>query len=218
MNTKLYCRFFFVFALSANFVFSSCEETDASIKSVSSSCVFSYQDEQSMPKMWLSVYVQTEDDVRRLENIIVTNRNSGYKWMIKNPVFIANGNRKWAGFSKILPAQGDSLSIGLYDIKITDATGEEDSGSFMISYSADLLTSPSSEIKKIVKGNISENLVLYDSNGTIIYYGKRKNLWKTDENILKDYAKTETKRLCLSSAGGNLLFLLPAEKLEAEKK
>lgn len=184
---------------------------------VNASVVFEYNDESSYPEASLSVFVQTEHEAQRADNIKIMRPDENLTWIINSPVLLRNGDNEWAGYSVILPAEGSVVANGEYKVVYTDAAGSEAEGFFTVKYKEDILSSNVSSIRSASGVSLSENVALFDNDMNMLFYGKAKNTWKTNQNILRDYSRASYIRHVLSTSSGNLVFKKPLENLREEQ-
>ena len=207
-------RFFAsVLTFFVSLFFFACSSSDANILSVMGTVVFEYADTNSAPTSRLSVFVQTENEAQRAESLKITNRKNRYTWYVSSPILIGSSSRQWVGYSFLEIPPETVIPSGTYDVEYTDSAGSEATATFSISYKQELLSSPCTEIRNIVKGILTENTILYDDNMNMLYYGKKKSTWKSNKNILRDYNKAVYMRYSLGTPSNSLLFLYPLEDI-----
>lgn len=211
MANKRKSFFSFFLIVFFSLCFFSCSDVSGKILYTTATVIFDYETEKSMPKTWFSVFVQTESEAQRGEQLEISTVKSDLTWKINELQFIKNGNKNWVGYSSLLPYENEKIKSGIYKVKYTDSAGNQGESSFLISYNEKLLESNSGDIKKYVTNNLTENIALYDKNDNLLYYGKRKSTWKLDSSIKRDYNSAVYMRKTLSTVSGSLLFLLPKE-------
>lgn len=195
--------------------FFSCSESEADVVSATASAVFDFSDEENPPAHRLAVFFQVSNEVQRSQSFTVTNSQSGYSWFVAKPGIFTGMNKSYAYSVNLNAPEGEEIPVGAYSVIYQDAAGNEDSITFSVNYKKELLTAKAADCKEIL-GNVSENLAIYDDSGELLFMGKAKNSWKTNEAILKDYKLAETKRVCYVTAGNTVICMMPEEKLKTE--
>lgn len=172
----------------------SCSDSAPSIVNSEAKIVFDFQDEKSLPVQKMNLFVKMTSDSRRAESINVYHNESGYRWVINNPVISQVDNYYFAGYTNI-QATGNTdsrLPEGEYSICYMDAQGREEYSTVRIKYDEKFLKMKSDEILKFVS---NKNPVLYagiySKNQELIYFGTTKKEW----NITKEMKDINRSRL-----------------------
>ena len=194
-------------------IFTSCNQNETEILSTTGTLIFEYDENSTIPKTRLSVFVNTKNEAVRSQKIEVKGPKDNLKWILEDLVFIKSNNRQWAGYPKLFMNENSNFSGGRYVVKLTDLQDTEAESAFILTFNEELLLCPKEEIFDKVNGKLNKNIVLYDKDENLIYYGAKRNTWRTSKNIKRDYNKTEFLRKCWSNSTGSLLFLYPLEKV-----
>ena len=148
----------FVFIFSV--LFFSCSQDSAQIASAESSVIFDYS--QNPPDMRLSVFVNSESDVRLASKIKIVNKNSGLEWNCDELVKFEDKNKNsWTGCANIVAAFGMKIPAGEYVLTYFDMAGDEDEILFIYNVDDDswiasissvvyILNPPNSSISSII--------------------------------------------------------------------
>lgn len=195
----------------------SCSESEADVVSVSATAVFDFKDMESAPDARLAVFLQVTNEVQRTDFFTVSNEQSGYSWSVKRPGIFTGLNKNYAYALNLTAPEGKPIPTGDYSATYFDAAGNEDDMKFTVTYSDGLLTSNSSTCKDFMSSP-GENLAVYDDTGELLFMGKAKSSWRTNEAILKDYKLAATKRVCYVSPGNSVICLMPAESLRESEE
>ena len=198
--------------------FASCADAEPDIVSATGSVVFDYATDESLPASRLAVFVQTESEVQRVSSIQIVSKETGYRWNITAPNMLKSGDKQWACYTNLLPPEHERIPVGLYEFQYIDAAGEEAESTFTVSYSEKLLDTTSGNVRSVITSAKEESVALYDKNNVLIYFGKRKNNWSSNANILRDYNTAFTLRHCIAADSNRVVCLLPAEYLIEQPK
>ena len=209
-------RFFPCFlAIFVSFFFFSCSDSEADVIAANATAVFDFSDEESVPATRLAVFFQVANEVQRTESFTVSSNGSGYYWTVSNPSVFTAMNKSYAYSVNLSPPSGENIAVGPYSVKYYDAAGKEDQFDFSVSYNEALVSAKSSEVKELLPSAV-ENIAIYSDSGELLFMGKAKSSWKTNEDILKDYKLAQTKRICYVTPGNTVICMMPEEKLKAE--
>lgn len=208
------CRFIVSQLIISLVLFASCSNANPDITTVTGSVVFDYADTESYPSVRLAVFAQNTAEVQRADRLEARHIESNLVWKVKNPRIFAGSNKQYAGYTNLLPREGETIPQGAYDFLYVDAAGNEDTGRFMISYPEELLTSKSSEARKFITKTVSDNLAIYDENGMLIFFNKRKKNWKTNSDIEREMRNAFTVRQCLNTTDQSIICLMPPQSLK----
>lgn len=202
----------FVFIFSV--LFFSCSQDSAQIASAESSVIFDYS--ENPPDMRLSVFVNSESDVRVASKIKIVNKNSGLEWNCDELVKFEDKNKNfWAGCANIVAALGMKIPAGEYVLTYFDMAGDEDEISFSVDYPENILTL---KIEDFPDGfDYSEKKsAVYTKDGILLYYGKEKKEWKDRNSVLVDYKDAGFIRTCYTLKNDSVICLMPPENLEQQ--
>ena len=125
-------------------------------------------------------------------------------------------NKNYAYSVNLNAPEGESIPTGSYSVIYSDAAGNQDESKFSVNYKKELLTSNVENFKDFIP-NSNENIAIYDDTGELLYMGKAKSAWKTNNMILRDYKLAETKRICFVTPGNTVVCMMPPEKLKTEE-
>jgi len=195
----------------------SCDSGDPEILTTNATSVFDFKDNKSSAQAHLSIFLSMNNQLQRTEAIEVFYKDKGYTWKISEPQLFESDGKKWAGSCNIRFPQGKSIENGLYIITYTDLGGNEVQTTANVAFDKKLLSCKASEVKKYIKEPVTENTALYDENDNLIYFGKKKNQWNNDSDILKDYKNAVSVRECYSSANSSVLCMMPVRKIKEQK-
>lgn len=211
-------KFYFFLQISlVLFLFLSCSNSNPDITMVTGSMIFDFADTDAPPSVRMAVFAQSNGEVQRADFIEARHRESGLMWRISKPRLFSGSNKNYAGYTNLLPMEGKEIPQGDYDFRYVDGGGNEDRGTFKISYPQALLTSKSSEVRTTVTKSLSDNLALYDETGTLIFFNKRKKNWKTNSDIQREMRNAFTLRQCLNTTDYSIICLMPEESLKEEQ-
>ena len=209
--------FFLTILLFQALVYFSCSEEGAGISNVTGTVVFEYTDEKSYPDVYLSVFVQTESEAQRAELLKVYSPDKNLYWNIESPVVFSGNSKSYAGYCLLRPSEGKKIECGEYRVLYRDAAGEEAETAFSVFYKEDILTSKSAAARDKAGLTLTENVIIYDKNMNMLFWGNMKNAWRNYSYILKDYSRAVYLKKIYSSSGTSIMVKMPLEQITRTK-
>ena len=202
--------FLFIFSV----LFFSCSQDSAQIASAESSVIFDYS--QNPPDMRLSVFVNSESDVRLASKIKIVNKNSGLEWNCDELVKFEDKNKNsWTGCANIVAAFGMKIPAGEYVLTYFDMAGDEDEILFSIDYPENVLTLKSEDFPDGFDYSEKKSAI-YTKDGVLLYYGEEKKEWENRNTVLVDYKDAGFIRACYTLKNDSVICLMPPENLEQQ--
>ena len=202
----------FVFIFSVLFFFFF--QDSAQIASAESSVIFDYS--QNPPDMRLSVFVNSESDVRLASKIKIVNKNSGLEWNCDELVKFEDKNKNsWTGCANIVAAFGMKIPAGEYVLTYFDMAGDEDEILFSIDYPENVLTLKSEDFPDGFDYSEKKSAI-YTKDGVLLYYGEEKKEWENRNTVLVDYKDAGFIRTCYTLKNDSVICLMPPENLEQQ--
>jgi hypothetical protein len=194
--------------------FNSCSDSEPIITSVSDTVIFEFNNETSAPQMRLSLFTSV-DQIQRVRELRAVNETTGLTWTIDSMRLIAGKNNKyWAGYTNLVAASGSTLPTGKYTITYEDAAERECETAFSISYPKEFADKKAADFPAAIKTAYVENVAIYAADGTLLYFGKKRENWSSDKMIKMDYALADNKRVCYSIYNNTVVCMMPAKKFE----
>ena len=206
---RFHYLFIIVFILMYICISLSCSDSVPQIIQTDVNVIFDYSDENSAPSMHLSVFVQSDSDVRRVGNIVIENVSTGYQWGITSPEIIASADTEWAGYADLEPRDTEPIPQGSYKLEYTDSYGRKVETEFSVIYNKELVDSTSADIAKLLGIGYESKIAVYTATHELVYFGKRKKEWKNNDAVFKDFKDASYMRICAVSSTDNTVCMLP---------
>lgn len=195
----------------------SCSDAAPSINSIQTSVVFDFADEENTPDQRLSLFIQT-DEINRLEKIQAVHLQSGLEWNVFDARKISSKeSKKWAGYTKLVPAYGSSIPVGKYSVRYTDAADKECESFFVITYQNDFLDKKASDFPGAIKEKYSVYVAVFSADNTLIGYEKLKKKWTDIKAIRDEIPMADSIRKCYVINNGSTMIMMPFEKENIEQ-
>ncbi|AEE16637.1 hypothetical protein [Treponema brennaborense] len=194
-----------------------CADTAPRVAAVRSTVIFDYGTPGGLPQMRLAVFVQPLSDAARVKTIEVTHEASRLVWQIDDVRFAGIGSSVWTGSADLVPAYGELIPTGPYDLHYIDAAERVTQSRFTVRYPAQLMQTATAAVRDVLGPATKESVTLYaerDGTGTVLYYGPEKNEWRDTARLLSEYPGAASLRKSLESADRTVLCILPPETIK----
>lgn len=184
-------RISFLF-LSVFLFFVSCSQNINEILNSNHTIIYDYSDETTKPSQRLSVFVQSDGDVRRYQKMKLYSDEKQYEWTTDNLVLFTSKNASYAGYPNFIVPKGEYIPEGFYELTMINADEDENIASFTITYDKELNNKSLGELKESLKTLDTENhLCIYDENDKVIFYGPRPEELQTEADIWIKYKNSK---------------------------
>lgn len=207
-------------------VFNSCSNTAPQVVLSDAKVVFDFEDEKSVPKQKMNLFLKMDSDVRRAELLNIYHNRTGLRWIVSNPMISQAENYYYAGYTNIqgVSQSGERIPKGDYSVHYIDAEGREESTSFSINYDEKILAMKSNEFLSTLKNSNPKILIgIYSKELNLLFYGSPKKEW----NVTKDMKNIKNELIFNSYSGSsfyrvffvidNNVFIMPQVEKSGEK-
>ena len=173
-----------------------------------------FSDEQSPAVVSLSVFIQSDSEVRKIDSLTLTNVNSSLSWTSRTIELLQGKNNKfWAGYSNFKAVQGTFFPQGRYTVLIEDKAGNESESSFILNIPEEIKKGNLKSIRAYLSGNsvqFLKNIAIYDGENNLLFLGEENENFSTDEQFIKKYPEGVKKRPVYLINGGTVTILFPS--------
>lgn len=196
----------------------SCSQKIPETNVASASVIFEYNDYDSKGKARLSIFVNSLENVRRLENLKVINLSNGFIWNSDNVSVFSNSENMFAGYTNLVVPEGEKIPYGKYEIRFLQSDDEESVIYTDIQYDDAFYDCKALEIPDFVSSkNGKVRIAIYDSKNTLIYYGDRTEDLKDNRGIWNNYRNAEYYYDIWCTPGNKVMCIMPKEYVSNEK-
>ncbi len=214
---KNHLAIFTLFLLIVSYSLLSCSDSVPKINSVNQSVIMDFSDEQSPAVVSLSVFIQSDSEVRKIDSLTLTNVNSSLSWTSRTIELLQGKNNKfWAGYSNFKAVQGTFFPQGRYTVLIEDKAGNESESSFILNIPEEIKKGNLKSIRAYLSGNsvqFLKNIAIYDGENNLLFLGEENENFSTDEQFIKKYPEGVKKRPVYLVNGGTVTILFPSEEI-----
>lgn len=200
--------------------FISCSDSTPKISSVNHTFIIDMQNDGEEPLTSLSVFVQDDNNVMRLEELTLTHLKSGLVWRTKDLAFVPGKNgRNWAGYSDFIFPGDKTFPQGRYEVLLTDKAGDEAKSSFSLNIPENIIHKSQAEYTAFFENTklaVSFNLAIYDGELNLIYSGEMTEDVSNKDAILAKFNNAYETRNVYQISGGDIVVLFPPQILQPE--
>lgn len=196
-------------------LFASCSQVAPDVLAATSTMIYEYDDEESLPQERLCVFVEASSDTRRCDTLEVICHSNDYHWSTDEIVLYEKGQKYWAGYTNFVMPEQESFSEGLYTVIYTDAAENEQSEKFYVSKNRSIEEMKSQALLDVIKDyGFAQNWAVYDEDDKLVFYGPRKENLYTIENVWKKYQNASYVRSVFVKTDKTIIVLLPKTNRE----
>ncbi|MBQ0162335.1 MAG: hypothetical protein KBS84_04125 [Treponema sp.] len=153
------------------FIFFSCSNTAPEISKVNAKVVYDFENEKDKPVQKLSLFLEMKSEVRRIEQINVYHKDTGYRWVITNPAIFETGSNQFAGYSNCQIAGFlNDIPKGEYQVCYLDSQGRETYTQFEITKNENSISNLSKLKQYLGLENVQVWLACYDEDSKLLSY------------------------------------------------
>lgn len=162
--------FFSFFIISAGF-FISCSQATADIKTGEMSVIFEYQDEESLPSARLCLFIESESDTRRSEELLLSSPKEGFEWSSRDLIHIKSGDRSWSGYTNFVMQRDQHFPCDSYSLVLRNADENQALQKLDFSYDEDFYEIKACQAEeKMKEAEADKKIAIYDEKGILLYY------------------------------------------------
>jgi len=199
-------------------LFASCQQTLPELTQSNYSVIFDFKSEESLPKARLSVFMESSSDIRRYNHIQVSSQEAELTWYIDEISRVTSNGVEWAGNTNLVVPESQEIPQGIYEIVYFNLDDKSDKEYIDVSYDTKIYSLTGDQIINYMKNKsaISE-IVIYDADGNILYYGNKTSEFSNVRGIWNTYSNAETYQDIISLPGHYTICILPVKKVELDE-
>lgn len=220
MNVSRYS--FFTFLTAVIIAFTACSQAVPQIKYSSSTVIFEYDKEDSLPQARFSVFAESTSNVRRYSNITVKPVSSNLIWeadILDNISIFAMNDKQYAGFSNFVMPDGQEIIQGEYTVTFKNSDEQETVTKTHVNYDSAFYKTKASEVPELMnKKAAKKQIIIYDENYKVLYYGDRGNELGDTRQIWNKYRNAKVYREIYMTNNKNVICILPEKQVAPEKE
>lgn len=157
------------FATIFSIIIFSCSNTAPVVSNINAKVVYDYDNAKDKPVQKLSICLEMDSEVRRIEQINIYHKETGYRWIIKNPVIFETNEMQYAGYSNCqIAGVLNDIPDGEYQVCYYDAQGRETFTNFNISKNEKDISNLTKLKRQIT--DLKVYIAIYDEDSKVLFY------------------------------------------------
>ncbi len=190
--------------------FCSCTQVSTHIDNSFFYVVFDYVNSKDLPETRAAVYIETTNDIRKIDTITIKNKDSNLEWTVDEPFLYSTKEKSYIGYSNLVTANNSEFPNGFYELKIIKKDQDEYDSGFVVEYDKELYGLSYNEMKlKMTELQAEENICIYTEDKRILFFGKKTDEFDSRLKIYEHYNNAFSYRAVWIAK--NAICLLPAE-------
>jgi hypothetical protein len=218
MIYKRFIKNFFLFFFLILLVF-SCKQVSPEMRGVSTCVVFDYSDYQTLPQARLSIYVDSNSDVRRVDSIEINSLTTDLKWIIENEeIQLFNDSKKqWAGNSNLYMPYKNQFPNGQYELIFKNADEKFQKSKVNLKYDSAFYEKLADEIPSFMESKKGKKqIAIFDKENKMIYFGEQDEELKNNRAIWLKYKDAAFYKEIWTLSDNSVMCILPKKDVVPE--
>lgn len=208
-----------VFTLFFGFFVCACTQTVPEVRSGSCSLILEYNSLDSLPDVKLSVFFQSESEVRRYESFTVKALSSDYSWNVTDIIKLNENKKNFIGYNNLVMPQDTKFPTGSYNVVFKNLDEEETEINISLNYNSEIYSLKGKQVNNYIKNkNYRKKYAVYSEDGYLLFYGQLYGENSSLEKILYNYSEAVYYNEVLISSSGNITFIMPKQYFEEKDK
>ena len=188
----------------------SCSQNAADIKESSLTVIYDYNDEENLPSARLSLFIESESDTRRSQNILLSSLTDGYEWTAEELVHIKSGNRSWSGYTNFVMQKNQPFPKDSYSLVLRNADENEAVQTVELSYDDSFYDMTSSQADEKMKAEEAvKKVAIYDENGILLYYDVQNDNLNSARKMWNMFSNASYYKIVWQAKDGSTMCILP---------
>lgn len=218
MNRKNPIKSIFLF-IGALIIFSACSQNLPEVRSGNCGLIAEYKTLDSYPKIKLSVFVQSESEIRRYESLNVKAVTSDYSWTVTDLIKNTENKKSFVGYNNFVMPDSVKFPTGAYNITVKTLDDEEDDLSLSLNYDTSIYKLKGSKVTEYIKNkSFRKKIAAYTEDGYLVFYGQLNGDNSTLERLANNYSEAVYYNEVYVGPGSTITFIMPQQTFERNKK
>lgn len=218
MIYKRFIKNFFLFFFLIISV-SACKQVSPEMRSVSACVIFEYSDYETLPNARLSIYIDSNSDVRRIDSIELNSLTTDFKWKIENEEIqlIADSKKQWAGNSNLYMPYKNQFPTGQYELIYKNADEKFLKSKTRLNYDSAFYEKFAGEIPAFMESKKGKKqIAIFDKEKKMIYFGEQKEELKNNRAIWLKYKDAAFYKEIWTLSDNSVMCILPKKDVVPE--
>lgn len=202
--------FFLFFAIS-------CSQNTPEVYGSNYSVIFEFENADVNPAARLSLFVESESDVRRYERIVIKSKESGYIWDFDDVKKIELDNSKYIGATNIIVPENEVIPSGTYLITCINSDEKEVELQLTVNYDETFYDLKENDVReKMLEKNGFCKIAIYDKDNVMIHFGTKTIEFQTNRDIWNYYRNAAYYQDVWFMPGNSVICILPVHEVVPE--
>ncbi len=190
--------------------FMSCSQNAADIKASEMSVIFEYHDEESLPSARLCLFIESESDTRRSDQLLLSSPKDGFEWSSKELIHIKSGDRSWSGYTNFVMQSAQHFPCDSYNLILRNADEDEAVQSLDFSYDEDFYEIKALEAEeKMKEAEAVKKIAIYDENDILLYYDVQTDSLNSARKMWNMFSNASYYNVVWQAKDKSVLCIMP---------
>jgi len=192
----------------------SCSQNTPEIHNSDYSLIFDYDNENETPNARLSLFIESDSDVRRIDKLIVTSMETNLIWTVEDIQKLEKDNIQYAGNANLVVPEKEIIPTGTYKITCVNADEKETDIYFTVIYDTSFYELNDKDVEEKIRKNHGLNkIAIYDKDNIMLYLGNRTAEFNTKTDIWNYYRNADYYRDIWCTSDNRVICILPAQSV-----
>ena len=188
----------------------SCSQNAADIKASEMSVIFEYHDEESLPSARLCLFIESESDTRRSDQLLLSSPKDGFEWSSKELIHIKSGDRSWSGYTNFVMQSAQHFLCDSYNLILRNADEDEAVQSLDFSYDEDFYEIKALEAEeKMKEAEAVKKIAIYDENDILLYYDVQNDNLNSARKMWNMFSNASYYNVVWQAKDKSVLCIMP---------
>lgn len=218
MNKKIARVFPLIIFSSLIFLFFSCSQVAPELTQANYSVIFEYDEEFETPASRLSIFVESNTDVRRYDRIKITSLDTGYIWDFTEISKMKYEDAEWAGNTNLVVPENEVIPCGNYEVTYYNSDEKETTIYVTVSYDTDFYDVSYEEVPEVIsKKNGFCKIAIYNEDKAMLYFGNKIAEYSTPRGIWNNFRDAAYYQDIYYTPGNFEICIMPEKKVALEE-
>lgn len=218
MNKKI-TKFIPLFLTSLILLFIGCTQVTPELTQANYSVIFEYDDETDVPASRLSLFVESNTNVRRYDRIKITSLETGYIWDFTEIAKMSYDEEEWAGNTNLVVPENEIIPCGNYEVTYYNADEKETTIYVTVSYDTDFYDISIDDLPEAIETkNGYCKIAIYNEDKAMLYFGNKTSELKTPRGIWNVFREAAYYQDIYYTPGNFEICIMPMREVALDQE
>ncbi len=195
----------------------SCSQNLPEVKYALPTVIFEYENEDSLPKGRLSIFVESASEVRRYNTITIKSLEKNYVWDTNDIVKFKVSDKMYAGYTNFVAPDGEEIPSGVYEITYINADDEKTEINATLRYDTVFYKTKGTEIPDLMKTKRAAiSILIYNIDKKVIFFGEKKDELSNSRKIWNKYKDAAFYQDVWTLPDNSVMCVMPLKEVVPE--